>query len=107
MSHFHIAFTTPVNPVQVSPRLTLDDVWQGCVLLAEAPETFTSAIASCQTVSKEGERTVRTLRFRNNALSHVQQEVILVDKFKVWFMSRILGNERKRAELDSSLNVQH
>lgn len=107
MSHFHIAFTAPVNTVQASPRLTRDDVWQGCVLLAQAPETFTSAIASCQTVLKEGERTVRTLRFRNNALPDIKQEVILVDKFKVRFMCSILENERKKAEPDISLNVQH
>ncbi|KAL6808079.1 hypothetical protein V8C40DRAFT_259910 [Trichoderma camerunense] len=93
MSHFHIAFTAPVNTVQASPRLTRDDVWQGCVLLAQAPETFTSAIASCQTVLKEGERTVRTLRFRNNALPDIKQEVILVDKFKFECTTLATGNK--------------
>lgn len=83
MDNFHIAFTMPVNPAQVSPRLTLDDVWQGCVLLAQTPEIFTSAIASCQTESEEGVRTVRTLHFRDESMSETKQEVILIDKHKV------------------------
>lgn len=83
MSAFNIAFTAPANPKGPSTRLSIDDLWQGCVLLAQAPELFTSAVSCCEAEQISPGRMKRLLRFRDEKIPDLKQELVLVDKHKV------------------------
>lgn len=83
MSIFNIAFTAPANPDGASPGLSVDDLWQGCVLLAQAPELFTSAVSCCEAEETSPGRMIRLLKFRDEKIPDLKQELVLVDKHKV------------------------
>ncbi|KAI1934197.1 hypothetical protein LOZ66_005913 [Ophidiomyces ophidiicola] len=91
MSRFHVAFTIPVNDQQESTRLSVEDLWEGCRLLAFSPESFTSAISSCTVQSEAGGRMIRTLKFQADT-PEMEQEVILTNMHKFECTTLATGN---------------
>ena len=84
MSCFHVAFALPVNAPNASTKLSLQELWKGCDLLARNPQIFTDAISSCLIQSDSGARIVRKLSFNAGPLTEVDQEVILIENYKVY-----------------------
>ncbi|RHZ55543.1 SRPBCC family protein [Aspergillus thermomutatus] len=82
MSTFNIAWIEAVNGANSHPRLSIDDLWQGCVLLARSPQLFTSAISACDIPPIASDRFTRTLHFHQGAVDKMEQEVTLVDRHK-------------------------
>ncbi|KAJ5190090.1 hypothetical protein N7491_007867 [Penicillium cf. griseofulvum] len=81
MSSFHIGWVEPVNG-ENRPVLTHDEVWKGCLLLARSPQSFTTAISSCEIESDTGNTLTRTLYFSEGPQSKMIQDIILMDKLK-------------------------
>ncbi|KAG6840303.1 hypothetical protein C0991_007664 [Blastosporella zonata] len=56
-----------VNPPGAAPLLTEEQVWKGLGIKARKPETFVPVITSCEVLSDEGNKIVRSVSFNNGA----------------------------------------
>jgi hypothetical protein len=83
MSTFNIAWVVAVNGANSHPKLSINDLWQGCVLLARSPQLFTSAMSACDIPSIPSNNFIRTVHFRQGPVDRMEQEITLVDRHKV------------------------
>ncbi|KAF3396436.1 hypothetical protein F1880_007219 [Penicillium rolfsii] len=77
MATYNVSWVEQVNGAGSQPVLTLDDLWQGCILLAKSPQTFTSAIAKCEFDADGGNTFTRTLYFSEGPQARLGQTITL------------------------------
>jgi hypothetical protein len=83
MANYNVAWVEQVNATGIRPLLTLDELWQGCLLLARSPQTFTSVISKCELEADEGNTLTRTLFFPEGPQAKLKQTISLSPGTKV------------------------
>lgn len=83
MTDYNVSWVMPANAPGEQDVLTLDDLWQGCLLLARSPETFTSAISKCDIEDDDGNTLIRTLYFSERPQAMLKQTICLSPGVKV------------------------
>jgi hypothetical protein len=83
MANYNVAWVEQVNATGSQPVLTLDELWQGCLLLARSPQTFTSVISKCELEADEGNTLTRTLFFSEGPQAKLKQTISLSPGTKV------------------------
>ncbi|KAG6841517.1 hypothetical protein C0991_010131 [Blastosporella zonata] len=61
------AASRPVNPPGVTPVLTEEQLWKGLGIKARQPKKFVPMISSCEVLSDDGNKIVRSVSFNNGA----------------------------------------
>ncbi|KAJ5381435.1 uncharacterized protein N7496_003863 [Penicillium cataractarum] len=77
MATYNVSWVEQVNAAGNECVLTLDELWQGCLLLARSPQIFTSAISKCELDADDGNNITRTLYFSEGPQTELKQSVSL------------------------------
>lgn len=83
MATYNVSWVEQVNAAGNQDVLTLDELWQGCLLLARSPQTFTSAISKCELDADDGNTIIRTLYFSEGPQTKLKQAICLSPGTKV------------------------
>ncbi|KAF9460490.1 hypothetical protein BDZ94DRAFT_1169656 [Collybia nuda] len=63
MTNRNFAASRLINPLGSSPVLTEAQVWAGLGIKARNPQSFVAAITSCEVISDDGHKIVRSVSF--------------------------------------------
>lgn len=111
MTDYNVSWAMPANAPGEQDVLTLDDLWQGCLLLARSPETFTSAISKCDIEDDDGNTLIRTLYFSERPQAMLKQTIRLspgvkvrLDRIKCIFP--LLSNRESSSNVSRTLEIK-